>query len=207
MDKKIQLHFQQADPVIFCALKTYGLSRAIQVKEPNEYFFQLCRSINNQQLSNKAAATIFERFCNLFPKKEPTAHALHKLSIQKLKSAGLSRQKIAYLKDIAKKIESKEIVLEKLQTLSNEEVIESLTKIKGIGLWTAQMFLMFSLGREDVFSFGDAGLRNAMKKLYSLQELTKDQAEQIATRWAPYRSWACLILWESLKKKVQLKNI
>ena len=126
-----------------------------------------------------------------------------KIPDQKIRDAGLSWAKVKYLKDLADKVKNKVIHLEKLDTLSNEEVITELTKVKGIGPWTAEMFLMFTLGREDVFSHGDLGLKNAIKKLYGFKkDPTRKQVEKIIARWTPYKTYACRILWKSLEIKV-----
>lgn len=116
-----------------------------------------------------------------------------------MRSVGLSGQKARYIQDLAQKVTNKELVLEKLNMLENEEIINELVKVKGVGRWTAEMFLMFALRREDIFSYGDLGLRKAIQKLYGLKkEPTQKQAEKIAKNWIPYRTYACRILWKSL---------
>lgn len=109
----------------------------------------------------------------------------------------MSWAKARYIRDIAEKMERREVRLSRLHTLGDEEVIAELTKIKGVGRWTAEMFLMFSLGREDVFSFGDLGLRKAMQKLYGMPEFSRKRAESIVIRWSPYRTFASRILWKT----------
>lgn len=106
--------------------------------------------------------------------------------------------KINYIKDLSQKIVDKKINLTKLQSRENEQVIEELTEVKGIGVWTAEMFLMFSLGRSDIFSHGDLGLRNAIKKIYELDNPSREEIMGITLKWSPYRTYACRILWRSL---------
>lgn len=162
-------------------------------------FRNLLEAIINQQLSNKAAATIFGRFLNLFPQQTiPSPEDILNISEDTLRTAGISRQKVSYLKSLATEISSNNLVLENLQNLADEEVISALTKVKGVGRWTAEMFLMFSLGREDTFSVGDLGLRTAVAKLYGVDREDKAKIEEISKRWSPYRSYACLYLWKSI---------
>jgi DNA-3-methyladenine glycosylase II len=136
----------------------------------------------------------------LFRNKKITPEKLLTLPDSKIRTVGTSWSKISYLKNLATHIQQKTIHLTKLPDMNNEDVIQELTKVKGIGPWTAEMFLMFSLGREDVFSYGDLGLRKAIKQLYKFKrDPTHKQLEQIVNRWAPYRTWAARILWRSLE--------
>ncbi|HVT01606.1 MAG TPA: DNA-3-methyladenine glycosylase [Patescibacteria group bacterium] len=165
-------------------------------------FIRLIRSIIGQQLSVKAAATIFARFEDLFPNKEIEPNYILKIPDEKLRSVGLSRQKISYLKDLSQKVIEKEVELENLQELESEVIIEQLLKIKGIGRWTAEMFLMFSLGRPDIFSNGDLGLQNAIRNIYKLSNKpTIEEMEKISNKWSPYRTYASMILWRSLNNE------
>lgn len=166
-------------------------------------FQKLVRSIIGQQLSVKAASTIYNRFIALFPKLKvgefPTSREILKISEDKLRQAGLSFQKISYIKDLAGKIEGSEIDLENIHKLEDEAVIEALIKVNGIGRWTAEMFLIFSLERPDVFSHGDLGLKNAIKKLYGLRKHpSPKRADEISLKWKPHRSLASRYLWASL---------
>lgn len=201
MHSKVKKHFRKADPRLFKILQKIGALEEISSIHPREYFFRLCRNIVAQQLSGRVADTFMERFIALFPKQKNTPQITPKLlltfSDQKLRNIGISWAKVKYLKDLAQKIEKKEIVLGSLHQLSNEEVAAELMKVKGIGNWTAEMFLMFSLGRQDVFSYGDLGLKKAIEKIYRMKKLTKSRVEKLAKRWAPYRTWACRILWSS----------
>ncbi len=189
-------HFEKHDPVLFAIIvhiEPFSLTKS------NKLFRELCDHIISQQLSIKASASIFERFSNLFPKKHIDPALLLTLPNDTIRAAGLSYTKIRYLKDLAQKVIEKTVQLDRLEALSDEEVIETLIKVKGIGRWTAEMFLMSALAREDVFSYGDLGIRKAMQKLYGLKkEPTQMQAEKLAKKWSPYRTYACKILWRSL---------
>lgn len=198
MNQKLVDHLKKADPVLFGVLNKVDSIKPL-IKSDN-YFADLCEAIINQQLSEKVGTVIFNRFKKLFPKGKITAAELLKLSDEKVRKIGTSTNKVKFMKELAKKVYAREVNLEKLANLRNEEVIAELTKLKGIGQWTAEMFLMFSLVREDVFSYGDLGLRRAIQKLYNMQkEPTKKEAEEISLKWSPYRTYACRILWRSLE--------
>ena len=198
MDRKVKAHFKKVDPKLFAAFLKVGELELTTTRVPKEYFAALCREIIAQQLSGKVAQVIFERFQNLFPKKQITPKFLLKLDDKVLRATGMSNSKVKFLKDLAGKVESKEISLKELEDLDSESVIEKLIQVKGIGRWTAEMFLIFCLGREDVFSFGDLGLNKAVRKIYGLEKATKEEMEKIVSKWSPYRSYAAIILWRSL---------
>lgn len=195
MYQKALAHFKKGDPI----LHEVGIQiKTVTLSIHPDPFLRLCRSIVGQQLSVKAALTIFGRFESLF-RQGINPKELLKISDEKLRGAGLSYQKIKYLKDLSEKTISGEIDLHNLNTKENEEIVAELVKIKGIGVWTAEMFLMFSLGRPDVFTYGDLGLQNAIMKLYKLkQKPTEKQMEKLSKKWAPYRTFAAMILWRSL---------
>lgn len=154
----------------------------------------LCRSIVGQQLSTKAAHSIYSRFEAL---GEITPQKVRALKPPQLKETGLSMRKVEYIKDLADKFSSGQVSEEKLNALGDEEVMQLLIGVRGIGPWTAEMFLMFSLGRLDIFSPDDLGLKRAMEELYSDgKPLTRSQLVEIAERWTPYRSIACQYLWK-----------
>lgn len=197
MHKKAREHFRKADPRLFKVLQKIGNLEKISSISPREYFSRLCENIIGQQLSSKVADTFVERFRALFPRKQITPKRLLQLSDTTLRKIGISWAKVKYLKDLAQKVQKKEVLLENLQRFDDKTVIAQLTKVKGIGNWTAEMFLMFCLGREDVFSCGDLGLRRAIEEVYSIKNLTKSKAEKLSLRWSPYRTWASLILWRS----------
>jgi DNA-3-methyladenine glycosylase II len=171
-----------------------------QIKKRNNHFAVLVESIISQQLASAAAEAIFARFKKLYP-KFPTASQILDTKDIKLRSAGLSGMKIEYLKDLAQKIEDGKLKIRSLSKMTDDEIIEHLTQVKGIGRWTAEMFLIFSLGRLDVLPIGDLGLRKGVQMAFSLSELPKPkEVEKIGMRWKPYRSVATWYLWKSLQK-------
>lgn len=194
----IKDHFKTVDTILFSALEKTGNLEVIQLRNTSDYFVALCDEIVSQQLSIKVADVIFKRFKALFSNEKITVAQVLSLRHEQMRAVGVSNAKAKYIKDLATKVHTKEVLLEKLPELDNEAVIEELTKIKGIGRWTAEMFLMFTLGREDIFSHGDLGLKNAIKKLYKLENPTKDEIEAITLKWSPYRTYACRVLWNSL---------
>lgn len=162
-------------------------------------FEDLLRSIVGQQLSVKAAATIFNRFMQLFPQQVPEAHLLDALPDEALKQTGLSRQKSTYIRNTAAFFTGKPTDIASWQNLPDEAILRELTSIKGVGIWTVQMLLMFSLGRPDIFPVADLGIQTAMGRLYGLRSSGKAlQAEMVsvAEQWRPYRSYACFYLWK-----------
>ncbi len=198
MNKKIIKFFQKADPQLYNAYVNLADSELMTIHLPTDHFSALCREIIAQQLSSKVAGVIFERFQNLFPKKHITAKYLLKLNQEKLRTIGMSYSKAKYLRDLAEKTESKELNLEELKDMDDENVIKELTRVKGIGPWTAEMFLIFALERQDVFSYGDLGLKNAIKKIYGHPDTSRKEIENIVSKWSPFKSSACRILWRSL---------
>ena len=177
-------------------------SRASRTKASEGYFESLVEAIVSQQLSVKAADTIFARFVALTPgKKFPTPREIIKMPVPKMRKVGLSGMKVSFIKDLSKKVLDKSLDLKKIDLMSDEEVIKHLVQVKGIGQWTAEMFLMFSLGRDDVFSYGDLALRNAMQQLYKMRATpTPAQAAKITAKWSPYRTLGSRYLWASLRK-------
>jgi DNA-3-methyladenine glycosylase II len=167
-------------------------------QKQRDIYFRLMRAISGQQLSVKAASTIWERFINLFPDKYPHPSLVLEIDIEKMRQAGLSYQKARYIKAIADFALQNDITYERLIKMEDEEIILYLTSIKGVGRWTVEMILMFSLGRKDVFPADDLGIINAMKKLYNLRSTGKAlrlRCIKIAEKWRPYRSHACFYLW------------
>ncbi len=164
-------------------------------------FSSLAEAIVYQQLNGRAAVTIFNRFATLAG-KPLTPEGILKLSDEQLRSVGLSKQKSAYLKDLAAKTAAGLLDFARLPELADDEVIKHLTQVKGIGVWTAHMFLIFSLRRPDVLPTGDYGVQVAIKKHYKKRKLPKPKdMEKIARAWAPYRSVACWYMWRSLDIK------
>lgn len=204
MSKQIIAHFKKSDPKLHQVLLKVMDAHAdylFTLKKHDFLFDRLIESIISQQLSVRVADVIYERVLNLMPKKKLDPKTILKIDDQTLRSAGLSFGKIKYIKDLSDKVVSKELDLDNLENLSNEEVIEKLTAVKGIGKWTAEMFLMSALGRADIFSHGDLGLKNAFKKIYGVTEYNEVEAEKIVIKWSPYRTVAAKILWKSLELK------
>ncbi len=160
----------------------------------DDYFDSLVGTIVAQQLSGKVARIIYKRVSDLFD-NDITANKVLIASEESMRNVGLSHQKIKYLKSLSECYLNQIIDLSHLDLMTNEEIVDMLIKIKGIGIWSAQMFLMFSLGREDVFSALDLGLRNAVKKMYQNPELTNQEIDVISENWKPYRSIVAHYLW------------
>ena len=161
---------------------------------------RLMASIMSQQLHTKVAKVIFHRFLQLFGEEEPTPQQVLATETETLRAIGLSYAKIKYIQNVALFCIENNIDDTKLLTMGNEEIIDLLTQIKGVGRWTVEMLLMFSLGREDVFSVDDLGVQNAMKKIYNIKAENKKEVKQkmvkISARWKPYRTYACMHLWQ-----------
>ncbi|NHK30813.1 MAG: DNA-3-methyladenine glycosylase 2 family protein [Asgard group archaeon] len=194
------LEFLKKDKVMKRLVETY--TEEIKLQENYNHFVDLVETIIYQQISYKAAKTIFERFTQLFKDQKPTSNKLLKLSEEELANAGISRQKRGYLYSLAEKFQDGTVKPEKYEKLSDNEIIDELVQIKGIGKWSAQMFLLFNLGREDIFAPDDLGLRKGIQKQYKLEELPKPkEAEKFAERWKPYRSYASVLLWRSVRNE------
>jgi DNA-3-methyladenine glycosylase II len=192
---------RNADPVMERLIDEHGalVRRDLKRERPGDAYGALLRSIVGQQLSTKAASTIYGRMLELFGGHAPTPKQLLKADPEKIRAAGLSRPKIAYLRDLAQHVEEGTLELERLPDLPDEEVTAQLTAIKGLGQWTADMFLMFHLGRPDVLPVGDQGIRRAVKVEYRLRKFPDPKRlEKIARPWRPHRTLACLYLWSSL---------
>jgi DNA-3-methyladenine glycosylase II len=157
------------------------------------------RSIVGQQLSTKAARAVYGRLLEIFDGRTPTPEALLESDPETIRGAGLSRAKVAYLRSLAEHVISGELELERLDELSDDRVTEELVAVKGLGRWTADMFLIFHLGRPDILPVGDLGVRRAVQRLYGLEGLpSAEELEALGERWRPYRSAASLYLWSSL---------
>ncbi|MEP7145007.1 MAG: DNA-3-methyladenine glycosylase 2 family protein [Ferruginibacter sp.] len=162
-------------------------------------YLHLCGSIMSQQLNTKVAAVIFNRFLNLYKNKKPAPQQIVDTPVETLRSIGLSYAKANYVQNVCRFFIEEKITDARLDKMGNEEVIKYLSQIKGVGQWTVEMILMFTLGREDVFALDDLGIQNSIKKLYKLEGLDKkalkEKMLEISQNWSPYRTYACRYLW------------
>ncbi len=189
-------HLKAADPVLGAIIDRVGPCR-LQLREPT--FETLARSIVYQQVSGKAAASILARVQQAVGSRF-TARAILRLTPEELRACGLSKQKTGYIRDLAEKVALRQVNFRKLALLSDEEVIEHLTQVKGVGVWTVQMFLMFALERPNVFPHADLGVRNAIHRAYNLSKTPKPaDLLRISQPWHPYCSVATWYLWRSLE--------
>jgi len=205
-EQELQLgadHLSRHDPVMKRLVAAYGLPTF----RPHENYYQeLVESIIGQQLSVNAAATILGRFVDLFG-HFPTPEEILARDFYELKSVGLSRPKTNYILDLASRVHDGSISFENLDSMSNEQIIENLTNVKGIGVWTVHMFLIFAMGRLDVLAVGDLGVRNALSSLYKFDHVVKDADMHNLTdinHWHPYESLVCWYAWASLKNTPML---
>ena len=196
-------YLRAADPILAEVIITSGVVPSII---PNkDYYQKLVESIVSQQLSIKAADTILQRFIDLFPGDGfPTPELILTKDIEALRGVGLSRQKGNYIQDLAVKVIEGTVQFDHLDGLTNDEVIAELTQVKGVGVWTVHMFLMFCMGRLDVLPIGDLGIKNGVWRLYHLdQQPTPEQVAEVAELhgWAPYQTVASWYVWHSLDNK------
>jgi DNA-3-methyladenine glycosylase II len=201
MRKAIQ-HLKKSDPVMRAIIERVGPYK-IEHREPN--FETLVRSIVYQQLSGKVAFVILGRLIAMMPDGNITPEAILKLTPARMRKAGLSKQKTLYIRDLARKTLKGQLKFETLEAMPDQDVIEHLTQVKGVGVWTAHMFLMFALRRPDILATGDLGVRVAIRKAYELEELPHaKQIEELAVAWRPYSSVAVWYLWRSLEGSAQI---
>ena len=190
-------HLARRDPVLRDLMRAHGKCGLAEAQNTDP-FGALLKAIVSQQLSTKAARTIYLRLMALF-NGVPTPLALERLSDAELRAVGLSGQKLRYMRDLGARVHDGSLPLHSLETMSDDEVIVALTRVKGIGRWTAEMFLMFRLHRPDVLPVGDLGIVKAVQKAYGLRKTpSADRLQEIADAWRPYRSVACWYLWRSL---------
>lgn len=191
-------YFRTVDPIL------YHISRSVHIEPlrpvlPSHYFLTLVKQIINQQLSERVGDVIYGRFVALFDHESNiTPEAVFSVDPTIIRACGISGSKIGYIKNVAEAFVTKRIDPDALEDVPDEKVIESLTQIKGIGQWTAEMFLMFALARPDVFSAGDLGLKRAIEKHYHLINPSKPDMIKLSEQWKPYRTAASRILWHSL---------
>lgn len=194
-DKAVR--FLRKDPLLGKIIKSVGPYRISLIENPYE---SLVEAIITQQLSSKAAESISSRFRKIY-KKYPHPAEVLKTPDSKLAEAGLSKMKIVYIKDLSSRLVSKKLRLDAFEGMDDEQVILELTKVKGIGRWTAEMFLIFSLGRLDVLPLGDLGLRKGIQTLHSLPEIPSDETiRDLAESWRPYRTVATWYLWKGIRQ-------
>jgi DNA-3-methyladenine glycosylase II len=194
-------HLAKADPKLGLVIKRIGACKLHGVA-PRDPFEALCMSIASQQLSTKAADTIFGRFCDLFPPdRRPAPERVMTMTDDQIRGVGFSRPKVAFIKDLASHVLDGRLDLAGLRKHPDDEVMRQLVAVKGIGRWTAEIFLMFRLGRPDILPADDLGLMNAVHRVYGLRKRpTPDQLRKMGEAWRPYRSIAAWYLWASLSK-------
>jgi DNA-3-methyladenine glycosylase II len=200
-DEKAVEHLRAADDTLRRIIDERGpLDHEARMRgRPTDPYGALLRSIVGQQLSTKAARSIYTRLTEQFGGRAPSPQELLDADPEVVRSAGLSRPKVAYLRSLAEHVVSGELELDRLQDLPDEDVTREVTAVKGLGQWTADMFLIFHLGRPDVLPVGDLGVRRAVERAYGLEALPDAETlERLGERWQPYRSLAALYLWESL---------
>jgi len=185
--------------------KVLDTTKPYKLRKRKNICLRLCASIMSQQLSTRVAEVIFKRFLALYEGKEPTPDQLLNTPPEKLRAIGLSNAKVSYVHNVARFAIEQGMDEKKLRKMSNDEVIAYLTQIKGVGQWTVEMILMFTLGREDVFAADDLGIQTAMTRLYKLDKENKKQLREdmlrISANWSPYRTYGCLYLWRWKDKK------
>ena len=192
-------HLIDADPILGDVIRRVGPWRLTR-RTDGTHFDAVCRSIIYQQLSGKAAATIYSRVLGLYGGRPPLPHELATTADDALRGVGLSRQKLSYLKDLAARVTTNELPIDTLHELPDDAVIDTLVRVKGVGRWTAQMFLMFRLGRPDVLPELDLGIQKAIQRAYRLRKRPlPPRVIKIGAAWAPYRTVASWYLWRSLE--------
>lgn len=199
--RRATTQLRKNDPVLALLIDKFG---PCTIEPHANYYQELVSSIISQQLSVKAAASIWQRFLTLYGSVFPMPQDILATSLDTLRSAGLSKAKALYVQDIAQHIMDGRLEINKLPDLSNEQIIAELTAIKGIGEWTAHMFLMFSLGRLDVLAVGDLGIRNGIAKLYNVDgPISAESVRAVSERhqWHPYETVACWYIWKALDNK------
>lgn len=185
--------------------KDKKLKKVIDLQEPyilkkrKPVWLHLCASIMSQQLSTKVVDVIYQRFLKLYPRKKPTLQLVIDTPVETLRGIGLSNAKASYVKNVCSFFMEEQITDAKLDKMSNEELIKYLSQIKGVGQWTVEMILMFTLGREDVLALDDLGIQQSMAKLYNLDTSNKKELREKmlyhSAKWSPYRTYACRYLW------------
>jgi DNA-3-methyladenine glycosylase II len=184
------------DPKIKALLK----NKIVIPEKTSNITISLVGSIMSQQLSIQVAKVMYARFLELFEGKRPSADEILLLPVERIRGIGISQSKATYIHNVAEFISSRKITARKLQKMTDEEIIELLTEIKGVGRWTVEMLLIFGLGREDVFAVDDLGIQKAMIEIFKLHDLSKKELRlkmmELSKRWSPYRTYVCLHMWK-----------
>ena len=185
--------------------KDKKLKKLIEAQEPHalsvrkKVYLHVCASILSQQLSTKVAKVLHKRFLDLYGGKEPSANKILETPVTVFRSIGFSNAKASYVHNVCRFFIDNNITDARLYKMSNDEILDLLTQIKGVGKWTVEMILMFTLGREDIFAMDDLGLKQSVIKLYNIKEtdkkLLREKIEKISQKWSPYRTYACKYLW------------
>jgi len=198
MSRRALQHLRDADPALGAIIDRVG-PFGLTPRTDGTHFDHVVRSIVGQQLSGKAATTIYQRVCDLYGAR-PTPAQLLKTPDATLRAAGLSGRKVEYVKELAARTHSRALPILRIHEMSDDEVMETLTSVRGIGRWTAQMVLMFRLGRPDILPELDLGVQKAVQKLHRMRKLpTPERLQKIGAKWAPYRTIAAWYLWRSLE--------
>ena len=191
-------YLKRNDPILARIISRVG---PVKFELDDDHYEAVVGSIIYQQLAGSAARAILDRFKQLYGGRIPSPREYLATDVEKLRGSGLSPQKISYIKDLAERLENGTLDLERLENLPDEEALNELDAVRGIGRWTAEMYLIFKLGRTDVLPVDDLGLRKAVQKAYRLRKLpTRDRFEQLAEKWHPYSSISTFYLWKSLEK-------
>jgi 3-methyladenine DNA glycosylase/8-oxoguanine DNA glycosylase len=195
--RRARAHLRRVDPIIARVMEEVGPYRPAD-RSGGTHFLALARAMVYQQLSGKAASTIYNRFLDLYTNREPGPDDIIATTDERLRSVGLSRQKIGYLRDLSERVSRGELPLDHVESLDDADLIAHLVQVKGIGRWTAQMFLMFKLGRTDVLPDLDLGIQNAIRRAYRKRKVGPKDVLKIGAKWSPFCSVACWYLWRSL---------
>lgn len=199
MNQQVRDHFQKVDPTLYSYISKIEDFELTQ-SGVDDYFLRLIREIAYQQLAGKAASAIWKRFLQLFGTKIVTPLQVIKLKHEDIRAVGLSNAKANYIRNISQAILDKQLNFQNYANMTDEEIIANLTQVKGIGRWTAEMFLMFTLGRSDIFSEGDYGLRKGFKKVYGYKKDPNIKTiRRIVKKWSPYRTYGSMVLWKALE--------
>jgi len=202
MPRRVLNHFKKHDPTLYAAIHAFNgeLRDGPEIKK--DFFASLCRTIVGQQLSGKAADAIWKKFCALFPHNKPTAKHILAFSDMTLRESGLSFAKIRALRDLSERVSTRALKLSTLRSVPHTHAREKLQEVRGIGPWSSEMFLMFALGHEDVFSTGDLGLQKGIQKIYGLDALPDTETIlRLSECWSPYRTYAACVIWSILDNR------